>query len=291
MNAQFDPAASQANGYGNHRRWDARINLAFANRQNKTILEDMAFVGPLRVQRPFYPEGNVCHVYLLHPPGGMVSGDQLNIDIKVGESAHALLTTPSAGKIYAADSCQIPQKQRVTIAVQSGCLEWLPQENIIFDGAHAHLETRAELNRDASLVAWDMVGFGRPEGEHWFKSGSLSQNWTIYRENKPVLIERFRLDPELALLKSKAGLMGMHFQATMYLCCPDANALIEKVRALLPAPSEALMSACTCRDGVLSVRCLGEDAQTTRNLLATIWAAIRQDAIRKPACVPRIWST
>jgi urease accessory protein len=62
-----------ANGIG----WQASLNLSFANRFNKTLLVQRKHSGPLTVQRPFYPEGDVCHVYLLHPPGGIVGGDEL----------------------------------------------------------------------------------------------------------------------------------------------------------------------------------------------------------------------
>jgi hypothetical protein len=106
----------------------------------------------LRVQRPFYPESReVCHVYLLHPPGGLVSGDELQIDIAVGRDAWALLTTPGAGKVYGSDGQGVRQQQALRIA-RGGTLEWLPQEMILFDGARADLGTRVELEGDARFL-------------------------------------------------------------------------------------------------------------------------------------------
>ena len=40
--------------------------------------------GPFCIQRPFYPGDGACHVYLLHPPGGLAAGDELDLDVDVG---------------------------------------------------------------------------------------------------------------------------------------------------------------------------------------------------------------
>ena len=55
-----------------------------------TRLTTRAHRGPLVVQRPFYPEGpGVPHVYLLHPPGGIVGGDSLRVEVSVGHRPSA----------------------------------------------------------------------------------------------------------------------------------------------------------------------------------------------------------
>ena len=74
--------------------WQARLRLGFAHGGSRTVLRERTHEGPLYVQRPFYPEGGVCHVYILHPPAGMVGGDQLVTDIDVAGGASALITTP-----------------------------------------------------------------------------------------------------------------------------------------------------------------------------------------------------
>ena len=62
--------------------WKAQLELEFAKQGDKTLLVKRRQFGPLTVQRPFYPEGDVCHVYLLHPPGGIVGGDHLHFSIQ-----------------------------------------------------------------------------------------------------------------------------------------------------------------------------------------------------------------
>lgn len=305
--------------YSRERNWRARINLEYADRGDKTVLKNMEFEGPLRVQRAFYPEGKVCHSYLLHPPGGMVSGDQIDIDIKVGANAHALVTTPSAGKVYCSDSLDVAQQQQVTLSVEGGILEWLPQENIVFDGSHARLLTTIKLNPDASLIAWDMVGLGRQAGNLPYISGKLCQGMQVYREDKPVLLERFELDDQLRLLTSQAGLMGFSQFGTLLISLPDADskadlrhqALCELIREHLPdldnkefdnkeldnndlgnkEPENNLLAAASVTPGILIVRAFAHDAEALRNLFATLWTNLRSEAIGVEPCPPRIWFT
>ncbi len=86
------------------------------------------------VQRPFYPEGGTCHVYLLHPPGGVVGGDQLELQVQSEPGSHALITTPAATKFYRAGPHPHSLLQQ-NLQVRDATLEWLPQETIVFDGA------------------------------------------------------------------------------------------------------------------------------------------------------------
>ena len=79
-----------------HSSWQARLELGFRATAGRTVLAHRRHVGPLVVQRPFYPEGGICHVYLLHPPGGVVGGDTLELQVQADADSHALITTPAA---------------------------------------------------------------------------------------------------------------------------------------------------------------------------------------------------
>ena len=114
------------------------------------------------MQRPFFPEGReVCHVYLLHPPGGIVGGDRLQVEARVGAGAHALLTTPAATKVYRSAGPAAAQEAELVVA-RDGVLEWLPQETIVYDGADVALATRARLERGARFLGLDLLCFGLP---------------------------------------------------------------------------------------------------------------------------------
>lgn len=277
---------------GPDRNWVATIDLGFVSSGNKTVMKDMAFKGPLRVQRPFYPEGETCHVYLLHPPGGMVSGDALSINIRLEDKAHALLTTPSAGKVYHSDSSDVPQRQNINAVISGGDLEWLPQETIIFNGANASLYSRFELKNKARLIAWDMVGLGRRAGAQPFVSGKCIQHIEIMRDGKPLLKENFSLDPELDLLESPLGLMGYTHFGSLFVVADDVEAHVEKLREVLEACNcDESIFAVTHKPSLLIVRGFSLCAEKLRDTFITLWAELRPLALSCEALTPRIWLT
>src|SRR5688572_22366253 len=112
--------------------WQAELRLKFAVEAplSTTRLVERQHRGPLVIQRPFHPEGDPCHAYIVHPPGGVVGGDALRVDIEVSAGAHALITTPAATKFYRCDGRTSSQIQELRAA--GATLEWLPQENIFY---------------------------------------------------------------------------------------------------------------------------------------------------------------
>jgi urease accessory protein len=253
------------------------------------------FHGPLRVQRPFYPEGNkgACHVYILHPPGGIVSGDALHIDAHCRPGTHALLTTPSAGKIYKADSQNIAQQQTITLRVQDGICEWLPMETLVFNGANARLVTRIQLEGGSRFIGWDILCLGRPESGLFFSKGSLIQTLDITHDRVPLLREHFAVDGRNhAFLQGAFGL-GNHCSVGTFFAVlpgPDAPNLVHTLRDALPQPTTGQW-AITSRRRVLLLRYLGPRADEATTLFRQAWKLVRPRLLDREAMPPRIWST
>ena len=210
------------------RRWSARMELDFAVRQGRTTLTKMQFSGPLRVQRPFYPEAapanapgraqafQPCHCCLLHPPGGLVSGDDLSLAVRLAQGAHALLTAPSASKFYAADAHNVAQRQTTDLNVAGGMLEWLPRETIIYDGARAEMRTSVELDNASACIGWEMICLGRPAANESFTHGSVRQSLMLTREGLPLLHEVLRFEGGDTLQKCACGLGDQAVSATLF---------------------------------------------------------------------------
>lgn len=284
------------------RRWEASLSLAFAARPagvaeaTRTRLIRARHHGPLRVQRPFYPEprqvdlADPCHVYLLHPPGGLVSGDALNIDVKVEMAAHAVLTTPAATKLYRADSHAVAWSQTNRLDVEDGgILEWLPQETIAFDGSRGEQRTEIALHGNARCLGWEIMALGRPASRLPFESGRIEQRFQLTRDGRPLWLERQPLDPRHPRFLGRWGQGGATVQATLWAAgLQEPKAAVDAVRAELPASSNW---AVTQRHGVLLLRYLGSSRNEAWDLSRAAWACLRPLLVGREVVTPRIWYT
>src|SRR5699024_9318582 len=216
--------------------------------------------GPLRVQRPFYPEGRdgCCHVYLLHPPGGIASGDALKVEVSVDSGAHTLITTPSANKLYKADSNGVAWSQSNLLKVADGAtLEWLPQETLAFDGSRGQQSLSIDLQGNAKCLGWEILGLGRPASELPFATGLLEQRFQLLRNGRPLWLECQTIDPSHPRFTGMWGQGGASVHATLWAVgLSDPTAAISALREQIPA---AQYWAVTYRREVLLLRYLGSE--------------------------------
>jgi len=268
------------------RGWCAELRLGFAPRAGATRLVERRQRGPLVVQRPFLPGDGSCHCYLLHPPGGVVGGDELTIEVDAAPASAVLLTTPGATKFYRSAGAWARVTQRLSVAAGAS-LEWLPQENILFPGAQLQMGTTLALAEGARFIGWEILCAGRPAAQEQFTQGQAQIGLRIERAGRVLLRERLRLDA--TLLAAATGLRGHPASATLVVTPADPAALALARAALGPTPAE--VAAATLVDGLLLVRWLGQDAEAARRCLLPVWEALRPAIIGLPALRPRIWST
>jgi len=266
--------------------WQAGIELGFEARHGRTVLAHRARFGPLAVQRPFYPEGDLCHVYLLHPPGGVAGGDRLSIRAEAAAGAAALITTPGAGKFYRSIGPRAGQTVKLRVA-EGASLEWLPQENILFPGADIELETHIDLAATARFIGWEIHCLGLPANGERFAQGRASFSCHIERAGEPLLIERLLIERETDL-DGPAGLRGYPVVGSLYASCEDES-LIEACRDSLA--DQTAVIGLTLLDGLLVVRLLADSTSTARALFVKIWEILRPRILGREAVLPRIWQT
>lgn len=264
--------------------WQATLDLCFSQRLDKTVLSRREHSGPLTIQRPFYPEGDTCHVYLLHPPGGVVGGDDLSINISGESGSCALITTPAAGKFYRSEGLWAKQAININIA-DDAAVEWLPQETIIYQGAQLQSKMNVNLTGKGRFIGWEILALGRPASGEGFDAGAVDLNWHIHYDNKAVLIERLRLDQ--TAFKAKWGLQGLSACGTLFARPANRNTL-EAVQALIAAlPYRGI----TLIDDLLICRALDLRCDKLRAFFEQVYAVIRPDVVGKKICQPRIWAT
>ena len=263
--------------------WHANLRLRFA-RDTATRLAGRSHSGPLRVQKPLYPEGPaICHAIVVHPPGGVVGGDALDIGIDAGAGAHCLLTTPGAAKWYRANGKV--SRQIVRIAAADGAqVEWLPQESIFFDAADVQLTHEVELAASARYIGSEILCFGRRASGERFNSGRVGQRSSIRLGGKLVWWEQGALGS--SAIASPLGLAGASVCATLTAVGPVLPApLVAAIRAL-----DAQIAVSQVKP-VFVVRYLGDDSEAARQLMAAAWQLLRPFVLGCPAPLPRIWNT
>ena len=152
-------------GYGSG--WTAALDLQFERAKDRSIVSRCRHNGPLRVQKPFYPEDGVCHVYLLHPPGGVVGGDELSVSVRAGKGSAALITTPGATRVYRSAGPLSTIKYQLNVEAGAS-LEWLPQDSILYGGSRLSQEMEVRVASGSRFCGWDITSMGRPaSGDHY----------------------------------------------------------------------------------------------------------------------------
>ena len=270
--------------------WRARLDLELSKSNNRTVLSHQRHHGPLQVQKPFYPERNgTCHVYILHPPGGVVGGDHLNVYVDVNSNAHALITTPAAGKFYRSVGPVAKLEQNIKVA-SKGVLEWFPSENIIFSGARAQIQTKVELAHDSHFIGWEISCLGRPASDEIFSQGELDQRFEVWRDGIPLRIERISLKGGDPALNAKWGLLGFPVIGSM-VCVTDKTELVDSLRKITNASIDQELFSVTQMDGTILCCFLGNSVERARNCFISAWRILRQEVIGHEAVEPRIWRT
>jgi urease accessory protein len=270
--------------------WKAQLNLGFSKSHSRTILDYRKHCGPLQVQKPFYPESKgVNHTYILHPPGGVVGGDHLNISVDVASNAHALITTPAAGKFYRSAGPIARQEQSIKVA-SKGTLEWFPSENIIFSGAQIQIKTRIELACDSDFIAWEIFCLGQPVSGKYFDRGELDQRFEIWRDGSPLRIERLKIKGGGPTLGAKWGLQGFPVVGNM-VCVTDQKDLLVSLKECSDAPVQGDQFSVTYTDGVILCRYLGNSTERAKHYFIRLWKKLRPSVMNCEAVEPRIWKT
>lgn len=245
--------------------------------------------GPLVVQKPLYPEGErVCQAIVVHPPAGIAGGDELTVEVRAAEGAHALLTTPGAGRWYRSSG----PWARQSLALDAGngaCLEWLPQETIVYDGAAADLRTEVRLAGDACCIGWEVLCLGRTGSGERFRRGECRLATFVWRDGRLLWQERGRIEAGGALAASAAGLGGRSVCGTLYAACAAMDAAaVARCREVVPVAGEC---GVTLLPGVLLARYIGDSSEAAKRYFVELWRRLRPALAGREAVEPRIWRT
>ena len=273
--------------------WRADLKLDYTLESQRTVARYL-HQGPLRILQSLYPEGDqICHNVLVHPPGGLVGGDTLDIQVTVAEGAHALVSTPSATRFYKSGGQAALQQVTATLA-PGARLEWLPLEAIAYNDCEATNRAIFNLAPSSELMAWDVTALGLPSSDMAFTKGHFQQHLEI----PGVWLERGNLrGDDTRWLNSPLGLAGQKCLASLVFASGHniepqrAAQALEAAREVLEAHPLRLQAGVTCaHPQVIVLRVMSPLVEPSMDLLKKVWAVWRHTLWALPRTPPRIWS-
>jgi urease accessory protein len=274
--------------------WHAQLQIDYCLEAARTVAR-YQHTGPLRILKSLYPEGDaICHNVLVHPPGGLVGGDTLDIHVHAAADTHGLITTPGATRFYRSQGERAMQRSRITLEAGAR-FEWLPLENIAYSGCLAENRLQLNLAKGAELLGWDVTALGLPNAGLPFDAGRFSQ----HIEMPGIWLERGHIDAtDLRLMNSPLGLAGHRCMASLFFA---AGSPIERQRKqLVLDAARDIMAAHDLRatagvtspnPQVIVLRIVAPLVESAMDGLRQVWTAWRSLAWGKSASSPRIWST
>jgi urease accessory protein len=274
--------------------WHAQLDLDYSLENGRCVVRHK-HTGPLRILQSLYPEGDgICHNVLVHPPGGLVGGDTLDIGITGRQGTHGLVTTPGATRFYRSGG--EPAIQRTSITLDAGArMEWLPLEALCYSNCLAENHLRMTLAPGAELLGWDVTALGLPAADKFFDKGSFRQRIEV----PGVWLESAHIKAaDTLLMNGSLGLAGHRCIATLFFATGSKldrsrrQSALDVARQVIEVHPLRASAGATSPDGqIVVVRVLSPVVEPAMGLLRQLWLAWRSHFWELPPSSPRIWST
>lgn len=266
---------------------DGRMALACGLGAGGTAIERLYQKAPLRVLFPPFESGGALPILVVNTSGGIVGGDRLALSIAVGPAARATAIGQAAEKIYRSAGPIANVSTELAVGPRA-VLEFLPQGTILFDGVRLARSTRIELAEDATLLAGEILVFGRRARGERMTVGTVLDRWDVRICGRLVWADRFRLVAEPAAVDNPFRLDGAEASAFAVLAGPGLTSAIDAIRDDLVAVPDGICGA-TALDRIVLVRWLGRDAMALREAFGKFWARARHRFAGMAPTLPTIW--
>lgn len=262
--------------------------ISFVNKGGETSLGRLYYCDPLKVLFPRPQSGDVPTAVLLTTGGGLFGGDHYDINILLEKQAQALITAQAAEKVYRSSGpdCLVNVNLKVG---PNACLEWLPQETILFEKARFRRTTKLDLDVGAQALVGEIVVFGRLASGEELQEGLLREAWEVRQAGKLIWADALHMDGGLQdPLNHASGFGGARALATAIYSGDNAQELLETARDIL-GDHQGVRLGATLVNGLLVCRWLAQDPYILRQAFGSFWSKFRNQALGRPASLPRLW--
>ncbi|MEP6827054.1 MAG: urease accessory protein UreD [Aestuariivirga sp.] len=210
------------------------------------------------------PKGG-SEAILINTSGGLAGGDQIAVNVTVGEGASLCFTSQTAERVYR--SLGPPAEVKVTLKAEAAStLLWLPQETILFEQSVLQRSLDVELHETATFLAVEPLIFGRHEMGEKINRLDISDRWAIRRDGRLLHAEQTKLGPTMP--STRATLGNNRAMATLLFVSPEATTRLDVVRNVLGQDDGA-----SVWNGKLVARLLAKDGFHLRKTLIKVLIA------------------
>jgi urease accessory protein len=251
---------------------------------------------PLKAVRAFAAADGAALLHLHNVSGGLLGGDQLSLNAKLGPGAMVQLTTTGATRIYRPRTEAPPATQTNEVTVgESAQLEYVPDPIIPYAGARFSQRTSIHLAAGAGLFWWEILSPGREAHGEVFQYACMEVRTDVTARGRPICSERVRLQPRQHDLSSAARMGNYRYWATFYVCRvgiePSAwRALEDRVRersAAFQPVGEARWGVSTLSSDGLVIRGMAHHGRDAYSGLLAFWRVAKQALYGQEPVLPR----
>lgn len=247
------------------------LHLCFGVREGRTILCEQSFRAPMHISKPYW-DGNQLVVNVVNPTAGFFPGDELKIEVEVRPEARAVVTSPSASRIFRGrdDLSAVVMRQRFLI--RSGAhVEIFPEMLIPHAGARFAQETALDVEEGAELLCIESMAPGRVAMGEAFAFHSLRWTTRLTLDGRLLAMERYRLGPDDHSLHSLNAHFPVSYHATGYVVSPSLPKGAEFLKAVATLNTESVLAgASAVGEGAVTFRILAAEAISLRKAISNL---------------------
>jgi urease accessory protein len=203
-------------------------------------------------------------IYLLNPSGGIAQGDRLEAEVRVESGAHAIVTSPSATKVYRMDRGEASSTTRFFVQA-GGFLEHLPELLIPQEGSRFVEDVELALEPGAKALAWELVAPGRQARGESLRYDRLSLRFRVSHGGRVIVRERMDLVPS-ENLGGSVVLGPYSYYGVLLAVGEGADQAIEALRERVQNPREVFAGVTRLPAPGLMVKALAPDSKSLLRL-------------------------
>lgn len=221
-------------------------------------------VGGYLRPRPLQIDGPIARLALVGTYATLLAGDDLQLDIEVGDGVALELVEPSGTVAYHAQGGTARWAAYLRVR-EDARLVWRGAPFVVTAGADVRRDTKIELAASARVLLSESLVFGRTYEQ---SGGPLQATMRVDRDGRPLLVED--LDLRDVSHRDRPGVLGGHRAI--------ASAFLLGVRpSASPGPHETLLAG----PGALA-RAITAQAHEADPVITATWDRWRPDASPNP---------